>query len=133
MKQDMTTYENKVNRRCFYFSVHSVFLTFTCVSLGDGAWLPWLLVVTWTTLVTVLSTGVVFTHTLQLLFTHTHTHRLKSMETFSSPVRTLRRCRGEQVCRYLGNWVQRAALGVAVTDTHPAHRDVFDGVIILRT
>lgn len=69
---------------------------FTGVFLGDGSGLPWPLVVTGATVVTALSTGVVFTHTLQLL----------------------------------GNLVQRAALGVAITDTHPPHRDVFDGVII---
>lgn len=79
--------------------------------------------VTGATLVTVLSTGVVFTHTLQLLLTHTDRNRIHACLTL--------RTAGVQVCRYLGNGVQRAALGVAVTDAHPAHRDVFDGVIIL--
>lgn len=34
---------------------------------------------------------------------------------------------------YLGNRIPGAALGVAITDTHPAHRDIFDRVIILET
>lgn len=37
------------------------------------------------------------------------------------------------VVSYLGNRVPWAALGVAITDAHPAHRDVLDGVIILKT
>lgn len=34
---------------------------------------------------------------------------------------------------YLGNKVQGAILGVAITDAHPSNRDVLDGVIILRS
>lgn len=38
----------------------------------------------------------------------------------------------EDVTRYLSDGVERATFCMSVTDAHPTHRDVFDGVIILR-
>lgn len=38
----------------------------------------------------------------------------------------------KRACRYLGDGVHGAALGVAIADAHAAHRDVFDCVVILQ-
>lgn len=38
----------------------------------------------------------------------------------------------EDATRYLSDGVERATFCMSVTDAHPTHRDVFDGVIILR-
>lgn len=107
-----------------------VFLTFTRVSIGDGPWLPWLLMVTWAAFVTAFSTSIVLTYTMKLLYshTHTHTHIFHLVKHFTYV--PIYRCSG--VCRYLANRVKWAALSMSIADTHPTHRDVFDGIIILR-
>lgn len=60
------------------------------------------------------------------VLTHTHIYHLVKHFTYVP----IYRCSG--VCRYLANRVKWAALSMSIADTHPTHRDVFDGIIILR-
>lgn len=73
----------------------------------------------------------VHTHTAASVQTYTRAHSLTSMDKSQLSGH----CAGEQVtgdCYYLGNRVQWAALSMSIADAHSTHRDVFDGVIILR-